>query len=93
MNSTLRTITRFKFLFVALFVAFVGFTGGYWLFWERPAQRCEASGNWWDPQARFCATVVYLPDLTGRYEINGRRVQGPAQLPARPARAAAQPSA
>ena len=31
-----------------------------------PVQRCEGSGNWWDPQTRTCGHVIYLPDLTHR---------------------------
>jgi hypothetical protein len=31
-----------------------------------PAQRCEGSGNWWDPQTRTCGHVIYLPDVTHR---------------------------
>ena len=43
-------------------------------FYERPADLCERSGNWWDPQARECGTVVYIPDVTGRYVMGGQRV-------------------
>jgi len=88
-----RIIDRFKFVAVALFVASIGATAGYWLFYERPLQRCERSGNWWDPQARECGTVVYIPDLTGRYEMGGQRVRAPTALPARPVAQRSGPSA
>jgi len=89
-----RTVDRFKFFFVAVFVAFIGMTAGYWAFYQRPAQACENAGNWWDPQARVCGTVVYLPDLTGRYQMGEREFRAPETLPARPVRQAAErPSA
>lgn len=86
-----RAIDRFRFLFVAMFVAFAAGTGGYWMFVQRPAQACEAAGNWWDGESRVCGTVVYLPDLTGRYEIGGREWR-PAVAQSAPTSAASRPA-
>lgn len=88
-----RIVDRFKLVYFAVFLAVAGGTGLYWMFYQRPEAACERSGNWWDPQTRQCGTVVYIPDLTGRYRIDGREyrptVQGQRVAPG----AAGQPAA
>lgn len=81
-------------VFTAVFFVFAAGSFGFWFFWQRPMQDCERAGNWWDPQNRVCGTVVYIPDITGRYTINGRRDRNPTVVPPRPNPApAAQPAA
>lgn len=86
------TIHRFMLAFVAVFAVFAAGIGGYWFFVQRPARACETAGNWWDPENRVCGTVVYIPDLTGRYTIDGRRDAEPTVVPPRAAPAPAQPA-
>ncbi len=63
MNSI---INRLGLAFVALFAVSVVIVFAYQALVVAPVQTCEASGNWWDPQSRSCAHVVYLPDITHR---------------------------
>ncbi len=92
MRHPQRVINRFTFALVAVFIGIMGATGVYWAFWQRPEARCESMGNWWDPQTRQCGVVVWIPDVTGRYVINGqdyRPASAPAQAQAAPAAAEA----
>jgi hypothetical protein len=38
----------------------------YFFVWQKPEQRCEMGGNWWDPSDRICAKPIFLPTLTHR---------------------------
>jgi hypothetical protein len=60
------TINRIGLAFLALFAVSVVIIFTYQAEVVTPVQTCESSGNWWDPQSRSCAHVVYLPDITHR---------------------------
>lgn len=61
-----RTIGRVRLFFLGLFTVSAILIGYYQLAYAQPAKRCEASGRVWDNKTRACATLVFLPDLTGR---------------------------
>ena len=61
-----RFINRLFVVFTALFVIGSVAAGAYQVYFVIPAKRCEASGRWWDPESRVCATPVYIPHITGR---------------------------
>jgi hypothetical protein len=63
MNSI---INRLGLAFLALFALSAVIVFAYQAIVVTPVQTCEASGNWWDPQSKSCAHVVYLPDITHR---------------------------
>lgn len=73
-------INRIMIGFLAAFVAACAGVIVYQLLWAGPADRCEKTGGWWDPGRRQCGKVVYIPDVTGRYVIDGgeRRVRLPS---------------
>ena len=55
-----KVIDRMKLVFLALFVIGCLASWAYQVFVVGPPRRCEAAGNWWDPQGRTCATPVDL---------------------------------
>jgi hypothetical protein len=59
-------IPRLKLIFVCIFAVACVLIWALQIFYVWPRDRCEARGNWWDPQARVCATPVSLSTLTGR---------------------------
>ena len=59
-------IDRMKVFFLGVFAIACVAVWAYQLLWVAPEKRCEAQGDWWDPQSRACATPIYLPNLTGR---------------------------
>jgi hypothetical protein len=61
MNFFLR---RIELIFLGLLTLGAAGVWGYQIFWVMPVQKCEQSGNWWDPQSRSCAHVIYLPNIT-----------------------------
>ena len=61
-----RFYTRLMLGFTALFVAAVAVAFAYQFLYVIPAQKCEATGSWWEPGSRICATPIYLPHITGR---------------------------
>lgn len=61
-----RFIQRVMIGFVAVFGVAVVAIVIYAIFWQRPEQRCEMFGNWWDPGQRVCAKPIFLPDYTHR---------------------------
>ena len=67
------TITRLKYIFLGLFVLAAAASAAYQIFWVKPAKQCEATGAWWDPRTRICATPLYIPNLTGRPEGMSRK--------------------
>ena len=52
--------------FLAAFFVAVAGAFAYQFLYVIPAQKCEATGAWWEPTTRICATPIYLPHLTGR---------------------------
>ena len=61
-----RFIQRVMIGFVALFVVCVIAIVIYAVWWQRPEQRCEMFGNWWDASDRVCAKPIFLPNITHR---------------------------
>jgi hypothetical protein len=61
MNFFLR---RIELIFLGLLMIGAAGVWAYQILYVMPVQRCEGSGNWWDPQSRSCAKVIYLPTFT-----------------------------
>lgn len=61
-----RTIDRLKLVFLGVFAVACAGVWAYQVFYVWPAERCEASQAWWDPETRTCARPIYIPDITGR---------------------------
>ena len=61
-----RIIDRLKLVFLALFAISVVAVFGYHAYFVWPGERCEAQGDWWDPDTRICAQPVLISDITGR---------------------------
>ena len=59
-------VRRVELWFLCLFAVAAAAVWTYQLFWVEPVQKCERTGNWWDPQSRSCAHVIYLPNITHR---------------------------
>ncbi|WP_309644776.1 hypothetical protein [Phenylobacterium sp.] len=66
-----RTIDRLKLIFLGVFVVLSAGASIYHVGWVWPAERCEASGDWWDWRTRTCAHPIPISDITGRV-IKGR---------------------
>ena len=66
MTTMQSSINRLMLGFVAVFVLGVGAVFAYQTVYVIPAKRCEAAGQWWEPETRVCATPVYIPHITGR---------------------------
>jgi len=75
-------IPRLKLIFVGVFAVACVFIWALQIFYVWPRDRCEARGNWWDPQARVCATPISLSKITGR---PNKPVGAPAASAAQPA--------
>jgi len=61
-----RIIDRLKLVFLGAFVLSLIAIFGYHGYYVWPAERCEAQGDWWDPDGRVCARPVLISDITGR---------------------------
>ncbi|HMO42000.1 MAG TPA: hypothetical protein PKB04_01465 [Phenylobacterium sp.] len=61
-----RIIDRLKFAFLAVFAISLVAVFGYHAYFVWPGERCEAQGDWWDPDGRVCARPVLISDITGR---------------------------
>jgi hypothetical protein len=59
-------VRRVELWFLGLFAIAAAAVWTFQFFWVVPVQKCERSGNWWDPQSHSCATVIYLPSVTHR---------------------------
>jgi hypothetical protein len=57
---------RIELVFFAVVAVAVAGVFAYQALVIDPGQKCEASGNWWDPKTRTCGHVIYLPDITHR---------------------------
>jgi hypothetical protein len=55
-----RTIDRMKLFFLGVFALSCAAVWAYQVIYVWPARRCEAAGNWWDPEGRQCATPIDL---------------------------------
>ncbi len=76
-----RTISRLRLIFFGVFIVLSIASIAFQFLWLRPMRKCEASGNWWHGPSLSCATVVYIPDITGRYVIRGQESKAPAAPP------------
>ena len=65
-NFSRFVLGRIELIFLVLVVLGGVCVWTYNAIYVAPAQHCEGSGNWWDPQTRTCGHVVYLPDITHR---------------------------
>jgi hypothetical protein len=61
-----RIIDRLKLVFLGVFVLSLVGIFAYQAYVVWPAERCEAQGDWWDPDGRVCARPVLISDITGR---------------------------
>jgi hypothetical protein len=61
-----RIIDRLKLVFLGVFVLSLVAIFAYQAYVVWPAERCEAQGDWWDPDGRVCARPVLISDITGR---------------------------
>ena len=61
-----RTIDRVKILFLGVFLLISAGMFAYQAYFVWPRERCEASGAWWDPKDRLCATPMPIWRITGR---------------------------
>ena len=59
-------VQRIMITFLTVFALSVVAIVVYFFWWQKPEQRCEAFGNWWDPSSRTCAKPIFLPNLTHR---------------------------
>ena len=57
---------RLSVLFLCTFAVLVGAAFAWQALVQAPGDRCEAGGQWWDPQTRICAQPIYIPNITGR---------------------------
>ena len=78
MKSNLSKIgLGFLITFALLCVAIVAFQAYY--VW--PANRCEAKGDWWDPEDHVCAVPMPISQFTGR-KIGNKEVVMPKPVAA-----------
>ncbi len=61
-----RIIDRLKLVFLGVFAVLTAAVFGYHAYFVWPGERCEAKGDWWDPETRVCAHPVLISDITGR---------------------------
>ncbi|MCG9917558.1 MAG: hypothetical protein MH112_14530 [Phenylobacterium sp.] len=61
-----RTIERLKYIFAGVFALCLVGIFAYQAHVVWPQERCEAQGDWWDPDGRVCARPVLISDITGR---------------------------
>lgn len=76
--NRLLTMKRLSILFAVLFVVGVGGLVGYKSLVTEPNERCQANGQWWDPEGGACVTPIFLPDITGR-PIDQSRAEASAE--------------
>lgn len=60
------TMKRLSILFVGVFGVLLAGVAVRQVYWKAPGDRCEASGRWWDPDARICAQPLSIAEITGR---------------------------
>jgi hypothetical protein len=82
-----RTIDRLKLIFLVIFAVCCVIIWSYQAIYVWPRNRCEAKGDWWDPQDRICAVPVPISIFTHRLPGPGT----PAAPPAKPASAKTTP--
>lgn len=64
--NRLLTMKRLSILFLATFAVLVGGMFAWDAVVVAPGDRCEARGEWWDPQGRVCAQPISIAEITGR---------------------------
>ncbi len=76
--NRLLTMKRLSILFLATFAVLVGGMFAYDAVVVAPGDRCEARGEWWDPQGRVCAQPISIAEITGR-PLPGQRAAASAE--------------
>ncbi len=77
-----RTIERLKYIFAGLFALSLVGIFAYQAHVVWPAERCEAQGDWWDPDGRVCARPVLISDITGRTILERKAAEQAAEAAA-----------
>ncbi len=62
----LLTMKRLGILFLSIFAVLLAGMFAYESLVIAPGDRCEAGGQWWDPQDRICAQPISIAEITGR---------------------------
>ena len=62
----LLTMKRLSVLFLSIFAVLLAGMFAYERLVLAPGDRCEANGQWWDPQTRICAQPLSIAEITGR---------------------------
>lgn len=62
----LLTMKRLSILFLSIFAVLMGGMFAYENLVVAPGERCEAGGQWWDPERRVCAQPISIAEITGR---------------------------
>ena len=57
---------RLSVLFLCTFAVLLGVTFAWQALVKAPGDRCEAGGQWWDPETRICAQPIAIAEITGR---------------------------
>ena len=65
-SKTYKPIGRARIVMLVLFAAGVIGITYVQVVYAIPKRDCEATGRIWDYRTRSCATLVFIPDLTGR---------------------------
>jgi len=76
--NRLLTMKRLSILFLATFAVLVGGMFVYDAVVIAPGDRCEAGGQWWDPEGRECAQPISIAEITGR-PLPGTRARASAE--------------
>jgi hypothetical protein len=66
-------ITRIGIGFLITFAVLCAAVVAFQAYFIWPANRCEAMGDWWDPQDHVCAVPMPISQFTGR-KIGGKEV-------------------
>jgi hypothetical protein len=62
----LLTMKRLSVLFLSIFAVLLAGMFAYENMVVAPGDRCEADGQWWDPEGRVCAQPISIAEITGR---------------------------
>ena len=66
-------ITKIGYGFLITFGVLCAAVVAFQVYYIWPANRCEAMGDWWDPQDRVCAVPMPISQFTGR-KVGGKEV-------------------
>lgn len=74
----LLTMKRLSVLFLSIFAVLVAGVVAYENMVVAPGDRCEAGGQWWDPETRVCAQPISIAE-TGRPDPGERAAASAAK--------------